>query len=184
MFGCRWPDNRRRPDNDLLMPMYVYVKIIWRITSYSTLFILKRNTGNCFYLLSYVRLSESFLKKSVRKRCLVFLLLFNFIDVPNLRSFKMSLKFESLSCSKNSNNVSAQFNNSFERHGQSNSWLIEARRTRIAQSVQRLATAWTVRVSNPCWSEIFRSVHTGPGAHPLTQRVPGHSWNKATRAWP
>jgi hypothetical protein len=38
------------------MPPYVYVKINWRITIDSTLFILKRNTGNCFYLLSYVRL--------------------------------------------------------------------------------------------------------------------------------
>jgi hypothetical protein len=49
------------------MPPYVYVKIIWRITSYSTLFILKRKTGNCFYLLSYVRLSGIFLEK-VRKK--------------------------------------------------------------------------------------------------------------------
>jgi hypothetical protein len=50
------------------------------------------------------------LKKSVKKRCLVFLLLFNFIDVQSLRSVKMSLNFESLSRSKNSNNDSAQFN--------------------------------------------------------------------------
>jgi hypothetical protein len=53
---------------------------------------------------------ESFLKKSVRKHGLVFMLLFNFIDVRSLRSVKMSPKLESLSCSKNSNNVSAQFN--------------------------------------------------------------------------
>jgi hypothetical protein len=52
------------------MPPYVYDKIILRITSYSTLFILKRNTGNSFYLLSYVVSQESFLKKFVRKRCL------------------------------------------------------------------------------------------------------------------
>jgi hypothetical protein len=52
---------------------------------------------------------ESLLKKSVRKRCLVFFLLFKFIDVRSLRSVKMSLKFKSLSCSKNCNNVSAQF---------------------------------------------------------------------------
>jgi hypothetical protein len=45
------------------MPPYVYVKIIRQITSYSTLFILKRTTGNCFYLLSYVRLSGIFLEK-------------------------------------------------------------------------------------------------------------------------
>jgi hypothetical protein len=51
------------------MPQYVYVEIIWRITSYSTLFILKRNTGNYFYLLSYVRLSGTFLEK-VRQKTL------------------------------------------------------------------------------------------------------------------
>jgi hypothetical protein len=49
------------------MSLYVYVNIIWLIT----LFILKRNTGNCFYLLSYVHLSGIFfLKMSIRKRCL------------------------------------------------------------------------------------------------------------------
>jgi hypothetical protein len=64
-------DNRRRPENDLLIPPYVYVKIIWRITSYSTLFILKRNTGNFFFTFCSTYVSqESFLKKSVRKRCL------------------------------------------------------------------------------------------------------------------
>jgi hypothetical protein len=51
------------------MPSYVYVKTIWRITSYSTLFILKSNTGNCIYLLSYVRLSGIFLEK-VRQKTL------------------------------------------------------------------------------------------------------------------
>jgi hypothetical protein len=49
------------------MPPYVYVKIIWWITSYSTLFILKRNTGNCFYLLSYVCISGNFLQKVHQK---------------------------------------------------------------------------------------------------------------------
>jgi hypothetical protein len=49
------------------MPPYVYVKIILRITSYSTLFILKRNTGNCFYLLSYICLSGIFLEKFRQK---------------------------------------------------------------------------------------------------------------------
>jgi hypothetical protein len=47
----------------------MYFKIIRRITSYSTVFILKRNTGNCFYLLSYVRLSGIFLEK-VRQKTL------------------------------------------------------------------------------------------------------------------
>jgi hypothetical protein len=94
----------------MLMPPYVCVKIMWPITSYSKLFILKRNTGNCFTFYRTDVSQESFLKKSVRKRCLVFLFLFNFIDVRSLRSVKMSLKFESLSCSKNSNNISAQFN--------------------------------------------------------------------------
>jgi hypothetical protein len=51
------------------MPPYMYVKIIWRITGYSTLFILKRNTGNWFYLLSYVRLWGIFLEK-VRQKML------------------------------------------------------------------------------------------------------------------
>jgi hypothetical protein len=59
---------------------------------------------------------ESFLKKSARKS-LVFVLLLNFIDVQGLRGVKMSLKFRSLSCSKISNNVSAQFKNFFERLG-------------------------------------------------------------------
>jgi hypothetical protein len=49
------------------MPPVLYVKIIWQITSYSTLFILKRNTGNCFYFLSYVRLSGIFLEKVHQK---------------------------------------------------------------------------------------------------------------------
>jgi hypothetical protein len=54
---------RKRPVNAPVL----YVKIISSITSYSTLFILKRNTGNCFYLLSYVRLSGTFLEKSRQK---------------------------------------------------------------------------------------------------------------------
>jgi hypothetical protein len=60
-------DNQRQPENDLLMPPYVYVTIIWQITSYSTLFILKSNTGNCFYLLLYVRFSGIFLEKVHQK---------------------------------------------------------------------------------------------------------------------
>jgi hypothetical protein len=50
------------------MPPYVYVKIIWRITSYSILLMLKRNTGNCFYILSYVRLSGIFHEKVRQKK--------------------------------------------------------------------------------------------------------------------
>jgi hypothetical protein len=99
------------------MPPFMYVKIIRQITSYSTLFILKGIQVTVFTVCSTYVSQESFLKKSVRKHCLVFLLLFNFIDVRSLRSVKMSLTFESLSCSKNSNNVLAQFNNFFERHG-------------------------------------------------------------------
>jgi hypothetical protein len=50
-----------------------------------------------------------------------YVLLFNFTDVWNLRSVKMSLKFVSRSCHESSNNVSAQFNASasetfFHRH--------------------------------------------------------------------
>ena len=36
----------------------------------------------------------------------------------------------------------------------------------IAQSVQLLATGWTVRGSNLSGGEIFRTIQTGPGAHP------------------
>ena len=37
----------------------------------------------------------------------------------------------------------------------------------IAQSVQRLATGWTVRGSNPGWGVRYSApVQTGPGAHP------------------
>jgi hypothetical protein len=69
MTGCHWPDNQisRIIEDDLLMRPYVYVKTVWRITSYSTLFILKRNTGNCFYLLSYVCLLGIFLEKVHQK---------------------------------------------------------------------------------------------------------------------
>jgi hypothetical protein len=112
MTGCCWEDNQRWPENDLLMRPYVYVKIIWWIISYSTLFILKRVTGDGFYFCCGYISQESFLKISVRN-CLYFLLLFNFIDVRSLRSVKMSLKVESVSCYKNSNNVSGQFNNFF-----------------------------------------------------------------------
>jgi hypothetical protein len=44
------------------------------------------------------------------------------------------------------------------------------------QSVQRLATAWTVRESNPGGDEIFRTQQTGPGAtQPPMQMVSGLS---------
>jgi len=36
----------------------------------------------------------------------------------------------------------------------------------MAQLVQRLATGWTVRGSNPGGAPIFRLVQTGPEAHP------------------
>ena len=39
---------------------------------------------------------------------------------------------------------------------------------RVAQSVYRLTTGWTVRGSNPGGEEIFRHVQTGPGAHPAS----------------
>jgi len=42
----------------------------------------------------------------------------------------------------------------------------------IAQSVQRLATDWTVRESNPAGGARFSaSVQTGPGAHPASYTV-------------
>jgi hypothetical protein len=75
MTGCLWPDNQKSQiiEDDPKRPVnapVLYVKIIWQITSYSTLFILKRNTGNCFYFCRTYVSQESFLKKSVTKRCL------------------------------------------------------------------------------------------------------------------
>jgi len=46
----------------------------------------------------------------------------------------------------------------------------------IAQSVQRLATGWTVHGSNAGGSEIFAPIQTDPGAHqPPTEWVPAPS---------
>jgi hypothetical protein len=39
---------------------------------------------------------------------------------------------------------------------------------RVAQSVWRLATVWTVRGSNPDGARFFAHVQTGPGAHPAS----------------
>jgi len=39
---------------------------------------------------------------------------------------------------------------------------------RVAQSVQRLATDWTVRGSNPAGARFSAPVQTGPGAHPAS----------------
>ena len=44
-------------------------------------------------------------------------------------------------------------------------------RAGIAQSVQRLATGWTVRGSNPVGVRFSVSVQTGPGAHPASCTV-------------
>jgi hypothetical protein len=54
----------------------------------------------------------------------------------------------------------------------------------IAQSVQRLATGWTVRGSNPGGERFSAPVQTDPGAHPPsytmgTESFPG---GKAARA--
>jgi hypothetical protein len=74
MTGCHWPDNKKSriieddPKRPVNTPV-LKVKIIWQITSYSTLFILKSNTGNCFYLLPYVRLLGIFHDK-VRQKTL------------------------------------------------------------------------------------------------------------------
>jgi len=50
----------------------------------------------------------------------------------------------------------------------------------MAQSVQRLATGWTVRGSNPGGGAIFRLVHTGPETHPASCTkgwvLPGIKW--------
>ena len=47
----------------------------------------------------------------------------------------------------------------------------------IAQLIQRLATSWTTRASNPCRGEIFPPVQTGPGADPA-------SYTKGTGSFP
>jgi hypothetical protein len=78
MTDCRWQDNlkSRIIEDDPKRPVnapILYVKIIWWITSYSTSFILKRNTGNWFYVLSYVRLSGIFLEKVRQKTLFSFL---------------------------------------------------------------------------------------------------------------
>ena len=39
---------------------------------------------------------------------------------------------------------------------------------RVAQSVQRLATGWTVRGSNPGGARFSAAVQIGPGAHPAS----------------
>ena len=41
---------------------------------------------------------------------------------------------------------------------------------RVAQSVQRLTTGWTVRGSNPGGARFF-AVQTGPGAHPASCKM-------------
>jgi hypothetical protein len=38
----------------------------------------------------------------------------------------------------------------------------------VAQSVQRMATGWTVRDSNPVGARFPAPVQTGPGAHPAS----------------
>ena len=48
---------------------------------------------------------------------------------------------------------------------------------RVAQSVQRLATDWMVRGSNPGGGDISASVQTDPGpTQSPIQWVPGFSW--------
>ena len=42
------------------------------------------------------------------------------------------------------------------------------REIRVAQSVQRLPTGWTVRGSNPCGARFSAPVQTGPEAHPAS----------------
>jgi hypothetical protein len=47
---------------------------------------------------------------------------------------------------------------------------------RVAQSVKRLTTGWTVRGSNPCGGEIFRTSRPALGpTQPSVQWVPGLS---------
>ena len=44
------------------------------------------------------------------------------------------------------------------------------------QSVQRLATGWTVRGSNPGGGGVFRNVQTGPGAQPAPSTISNGSF--------
>ena len=44
-------------------------------------------------------------------------------------------------------------------------------RARIARSVLRLATGWTVRVSHPGVARFSASVQSGPGAHPSSHTM-------------
>ena len=51
---------------------------------------------------------------------------------------------------------------------------------RVAQSVQRLATGWTIRVPNPGGARFSAPVQTGPGAHPASCKIDTGSftWGK------
>ena len=54
-------------------------------------------------------------------------------------------------------------------------------RAGVAQSLQQLATSWTVRGSNPGWGgRFFASVQTAPGAHqaPCTMCTGSFLWVK------
>jgi len=59
---------------------------------------------------------------------------------------------------------------------------IKWRWSAIAQSVQQLATGWTVRRSNPAKSKFFRTAHTGPGAHPASYTILGPT-QPPTQSW-
>jgi hypothetical protein len=56
----------------------------------------------------------------------------------------------------------------------------------VAQSVQRLATGWTVRGSNskkkpPVGARFFAHVQTGPGAHPVSCTIGAGSFPAVKR---
>jgi hypothetical protein len=54
----------------------------------------------------------------------------------------------------------------------------------IPQSVQRLATGWTVRGSNPGVGAIYSApVQTGPGAHPVSYTMGTGSFPGVKRPW-
>jgi hypothetical protein len=126
------------------MPPYVYVKIIWRITSYSTLFILKRNTGNCFYLLLYECLSGIFLEK-VHQKTLFRTMCFR-LFTRSLTIFFSGVDIRTAICSQlHLRTESGEELHTSEMHGSSNSWLIEAR---IIEVLLYLET--TLRIQIAC----------------------------------
>jgi hypothetical protein len=54
-------------------------------------------------------------------------------------------------------------------------------RGRVAQSVWRLTTGWTVPESNPGGARFFAHVQTGPGVHPVSCTMGSGSFPEVKR---